>query len=49
MGRCPGKKLLDNLKSLMKNLELTAEAALKALSVPEQKWDYYIKQFSSEK
>lgn len=38
------KKLLDNLKSLMKNLELTAEAALKALSVPEQKWDYYIKQ-----
>lgn len=38
------KKLLDNLNSLMKNLELTAEAALKALSVPEQKWDYYIKQ-----
>ncbi len=35
---------VEDLKNLMKNMGWTAEAALKALSIPEQNWDYFMKQ-----
>ena len=41
------KSLLNSIKSLMQNLNMTAENAIKALNIPPEKHEFYLAQLQS--
>ena len=38
--------IINNIKSLMENLHMTAENAIKALNIPQEEQDFYLTQLN---